>query len=316
MSIIGSLLNGVPKEDAHFSAEPWDIVMIPLDKIVPSPKNFYGLRGIEGLAQSIEEQGLKQSLTVHRIPDSGMYEIESGGRRYEALKLLVSQGNGKYELVPCRIETDSDEIMSEVRLIEGNARTRQLTDYEKVIQAQRLKELYQARKSRGEKIQGRTRDNMAKDLDISPSQLSIYESISSRLIPEAMAEFKDGKLDITAAYEASKLPAEKQAEIVEDIRQGAKVDTKTVKEKRNKPAPSPTSIPIAPPAPPDYETAPQPAYIPELDSCPLCGKELTKVTYEENRIYRTECKGCKTIFLHESTSYANAVLELNRRHSG
>lgn len=54
-----------PRSDAKedtLKAPAWEIQMIPLDKIIPSEKNKYGLRGVEELAESIRESGLLHNL--------------------------------------------------------------------------------------------------------------------------------------------------------------------------------------------------------------------------------------------------------------
>ena len=88
---------------------------IPLDKIVTTKANHYGIRDIEELAASIEQLGLLHNLVVKPPDDSGHYELVSGERRYTALKLL------EWPTAPCRVEGHGDSLEDELRLLHANA---------------------------------------------------------------------------------------------------------------------------------------------------------------------------------------------------
>src|SRR5215207_3984384 len=72
---------------------------IPFSKLALSQRNVRRIKNgqtIEQLAQDIARRGLIQSLSVRPVLDgqsqeTGTYEVPSGGRRFEALKLLVKQ---------------------------------------------------------------------------------------------------------------------------------------------------------------------------------------------------------------------------------
>lgn len=301
------------------------IVDIPLDKLVPSPRNKYGIRDIEEMASSIEEMGLFHNLVARRLPDCDKYEIISGERRYWGIKSLYDSGHTEWAVVPCKIDNSVSDDMAELKLLIANCQTRTLTDYEKLYQAQRAKDIMLNLKKEGHKFTGRTRDNVALLIGVSPSQMGRIDSISNHLSDDFMEQFKNGGIGISAAYELSCLSGSEQEKAFINFQQHGNLSVKSARETRKSdpyktpPALEESDNKIAEqfePVPPVSEAVPRPTHIPELDSCPLCGDKLTNLTYEENRIYRTECKGCKTIFLHESTSYANAVIELNRRYSG
>lgn len=68
------------------------VVEIPLDLIDPDPNNprqTIDAKSIEGLAQSIASEGLKQPITVRPHPtDAGRYMISYGERRFRAFKQI------------------------------------------------------------------------------------------------------------------------------------------------------------------------------------------------------------------------------------
>ena len=214
------LLNEASKnESAPGAADSpgFDIRHIDIEKICPSPINRYGLRDIEELAASIEEIGLLHNITVYDADDNGLYMITSGERRYMACKLLFDNGNDKYATMPCKVEPRESPEMDELKLIHANATARVLTDYEKTMQAGRIKEILQKMKSDGHKFTGRMRDIVADILKVSPAQMGRMESINKNLNPEIKAVFERGEIGITDAYKASKLSTDEQAAALDNF---------------------------------------------------------------------------------------------------
>ena len=83
---------------------------IPFNKLVLSQSNVRRVKAgvsIEELAEDIARRTLLQSLNVRAVLDAegketGMFEIPAGGRRYQALELLVKQKRlAKTAPVPC-----------------------------------------------------------------------------------------------------------------------------------------------------------------------------------------------------------------------
>ena len=72
---------------------------IPFDKLVLSQANVRRIKAgvsVEELAEDIARRGLLQSLNVRPVVDAdgvetGTFEIPAGGRRFQALSLLVKQ---------------------------------------------------------------------------------------------------------------------------------------------------------------------------------------------------------------------------------
>lgn len=83
-----------------------DIVMIPLNKLVPGKRNVRKTKpdmSIEELAASIKAHGLLQNLIVN-TGENDTYPVDAGGRRFKALRLLVrSKDMAPDALIPCKV---------------------------------------------------------------------------------------------------------------------------------------------------------------------------------------------------------------------
>lgn len=195
--------------------EGFKIKNIPLDDIVPSPKNNYGIRDIEELANNIELVGLMHNIVVKKLDDK--YEIISGERRYRAYSKLREEDPDKYSTIPCKVE---EESLSELKLLFANSQARELTDYEKTYQASRIKELLLELKEQGYKFPGRMREQIADLLKVSPAQVGRMESINKNLSEPLKEKFKKDEINITTAYESSRLDEEKQEEVLKKVEEG------------------------------------------------------------------------------------------------
>lgn len=204
---------------------------IPLDNILPSPKNNYSVDDVSELKSSIELLGLQQNLVV-RIKDDGAYELISGHRRLKAMKELRNEGNKDFEKAPCKIVKSTDDIQAELQLILANSTTRVLTDAEKTKQAARLHELLQELQNSGNQLKGRKREIVAQLMGVSSSQVQRMDSINKKLAPELKEAFSEGEINITAAYEMSRLPEETQKEVAQEYREGKPLTPSIAKEKR------------------------------------------------------------------------------------
>jgi ParB family chromosome partitioning protein len=96
---------------------------IPLNKLILSQSNVRRVKAgvsIEDLAADIARRGcLLQSLNVRPVLDeegveTGMFEVPAGGRRFQALQLLVKQKRlTKTAPVPCVVRDPSTKILAE-----------------------------------------------------------------------------------------------------------------------------------------------------------------------------------------------------------
>ncbi|AMY72207.1 nuclease (plasmid) [Frigidibacter mobilis] len=95
---------------------------IPFDKLVLSQSNVRRIKAglsVEELAEDIARRGLLQSLNVRPVLDAndvetGVFEIPAGGRRFQALSLLVRQKRlAKTAPIPCIVRDAASEILAE-----------------------------------------------------------------------------------------------------------------------------------------------------------------------------------------------------------
>jgi ParB family chromosome partitioning protein len=95
---------------------------IPFNKLVLSQSNVRRIKAgisVEELAEDIARRTLLQSLNVRPVLDAegaetGMFEIPAGGRRYQALALLVKQKRlTKTALIPCVVRDPATSVLAE-----------------------------------------------------------------------------------------------------------------------------------------------------------------------------------------------------------
>lgn len=209
---MGYLDNIASKVNALDAKEKFNLLEVPIDKLIPSGNNFYGIREIEELAELIKQTGLLHNLVVRKL-DSGMYEILSGERRFRALKLL------NYSKVPCQVIGDLNDLDSELLLIIANSSARELTDSEKMKQINRLMEIYKEKKKKGEPVpKGKLRDTVGKDLGISGSQVAKYQALNNKLTKEVKDKLEDKTISMEQAKILSKLSKEEQSIKIEEIK--------------------------------------------------------------------------------------------------
>ncbi|MDC6267747.1 ParB/RepB/Spo0J family partition protein [Lysinibacillus fusiformis] len=222
------LMNDKSKEATEKSGVAFKIDHIPIEKLFPSEMNKYVVKDITELKASIELTGLQQNLVVREIENG--YEVLSGHRRFKAMQELYEEGNEEFKRIPCKIQRSMDDIQAELQLIMANSTARELTDYEKTYQAARLKELLTELKKSGVPFSGRKRDIIAQLMNVSPTQIARMDSINNKLIPELKEEFSEEKINITTAYEMSRLPEEQQQEAVQEYKEGKALTPAVAKE--------------------------------------------------------------------------------------
>lgn len=250
---MSDLLNNQSKGAGKPALECFEIKHIPIENIVPSANNKYGIRNIEEMAASIEMIGLLHNLVVRKIDNSDMYEIVSGERRFRGIKKLYEEGKTEWKTIPCKVERNKDDIFMELELLFANSTARELTDYEKTYQAGRIKELLTDLKKSGYKFTGRMREIVAEMLKVSSAQMGRMESINEKLSPELKEVFKEEGVNITAAYELSRLPQEEQKKALEEYKEKGEIRINEVKERREK-----VVKPIKPQEDPPEEEKPEP----------------------------------------------------------
>jgi ParB family chromosome partitioning protein len=95
---------------------------IPFDKLVLSQSDVRHIKtgvSVEELAEDIARRGLLQSLSVWPVlnddgTETGKFEIPAGGRRFQALSLLVKQKRlAKTTPIPCIVRDAAFDIFAE-----------------------------------------------------------------------------------------------------------------------------------------------------------------------------------------------------------
>lgn len=95
---------------------------IPFDKLVLSQSNVRRIKAgvsVEELAEDIARRGLLQSLNVRPVladdgTETSKFEIPAGGRRFQALSLLVKQKRlAKTTPIPCIVRDAASAILAE-----------------------------------------------------------------------------------------------------------------------------------------------------------------------------------------------------------
>ena len=224
------------KSKADEQAGRGTLKYIDVGDLVPSENNFYSMPAIEELASLIELAGGVKQPGLAVPMGGGKYKLLAGHRRRLASIFVVEQGKKEYRQMPCMVEevereeagtpeerAEADELREideEILLIATNGQ-REKTDWDKVQEATRLRELLE-RKRKFRRVPGKTRELIAKKLGTTPAQVGRYESISKRLLPDFKEEMQAGKLGISVAYELSALPERAQkAAFAEYVEKGA-----------------------------------------------------------------------------------------------
>ena len=109
------------------------IILIPQEEIYPNPnqpRRRFDFDELEGLAQSIRQNGIIQPIAV-RVNSRGEYELISGERRLRASRLVgITQ-------VPCIIMEANDEKSALFALLE-NVQRSDLDFFEEAVAIEKL----------------------------------------------------------------------------------------------------------------------------------------------------------------------------------
>lgn len=179
------------------------IKMIPLEKVMANPDNFYSIDGIAELADSIEMVGLLSPISV--VPEATGYKLISGHRRFQAYRYL-QKNDSKYNSIPAIMISGLDDLTETVALITANSTTRELTYAEKCQQEKVLRDTLMAMKSIGVEIPRNLGQYIADQLGVSRNEVSRMHSVNENLSEEGKAKLEAGELTAQQAYEMSRKP--------------------------------------------------------------------------------------------------------------
>lgn len=190
---------------------------VSVNDIMLNPKNEYTLSEIEKLKDSIYALGgVQQNIVLVKCQECSdrKYLALDGHRRVMACRQLVNEGYTEFEYIPAVIKTDTDKNMKDAMLVMINSTQRNKSDWEKVMEHMKLKEIIPKLKKRSG-ADGRTRDIEADLMGVSQTQINIYNTIGTRLNEKMMMMFKGGSIGISLAYEVAKQELYVQEQLAE-----------------------------------------------------------------------------------------------------
>lgn len=189
------------------------IILVPQDEIYPNPnqpRQRFDFDELEGLAQSIRQNGIIQPIAV-RVNSKGEYELISGERRLRASRLVgITQ-------IPCIIMDASDEKSALFALLE-NVQRSDLGFFEEAVAIEKLITDY-----------GMSREEVCKKLGKAPPTISnklrllrLPEEIRLRITQENLSERHARALlkltSISQMERAMSIIAEKRLNVAETER--------------------------------------------------------------------------------------------------
>lgn len=224
---IADFLNEESKKEMQ---DDFIIKKIPAEKLHPSKKNFYKMdkEEINALKETIELVGVQENLVVKPL-GKGEYEIISGHKRHRAVTELIREGKDVSNLLPCKIEDATDGVRSELILIFTNSTQRERSDYCKMFEVQRVRELLEEY-GQNNHLPGRKRDIIAGILNTSKTTIGKLDNIRRNIIPEFMGEYKKGKISTHAANQIAGAAEEGQRLLWERYQENGTIYGKEVME--------------------------------------------------------------------------------------
>lgn len=225
--------------------EGMEIVWIPRAKIEKNKRNGYKVRDVAALAADIRKNGLGTPLEV-RQSESG-YVLISGERRLTAIDELIRSGDWKLD-IPCFVKklgdynvNLSDASKEMYAILRTNCLTRKDSDADLYFEAVEWSKIIQEAKKNGEslllvdgdenptelQLQGRTREIVARELQISNGQVGKITYIEKNAIPEVKEAILKEQMKIAAAFCLASMSEEEQREFM-SLHEGVNIDAQDV----------------------------------------------------------------------------------------
>jgi hypothetical protein len=247
----------VGKINEKKSNVPFNLKIIPRNKIIFNDKNDYEQVDIERLAEGILHFGLIHNLEGYYDEDQDLYVIESGERRTRAIDFLLNKYSnfedkdsqeykdfldnvkGYESGYPINVKrkryteegalSQLDEIDSEIRLMDANEEVRPTNPQDKYKRVRRRAELLEKRNAL---LPYKERINVNKEigdkLGMTERQVQKYKNIDL-LIPELKEEFLRNNISLADGANYSSLTEEEQQNILRLIQEGKKVSADDIK---------------------------------------------------------------------------------------
>lgn len=226
-------------ESKKVASDKVETLYLKASQIHPNERNKMSMNGIEELASQIKALGnISQPLEVIQR-ENGEYDIITGHRRYTAISLLIERGEWDPEK-PIRCELkDLDKITlnipnetKEMLSILVSNQQREKTDADRYFESLEWKKIIASLRKNGEEflvtgidengeeigesIKGvRTRDIVARQMNMSSSQLSKFEKVENKGSDMLKEALKQNKVNISNASSIASMPKEEQEQFIE-----------------------------------------------------------------------------------------------------
>jgi ParB family chromosome partitioning protein len=176
------------------------VMFLPVGSIVPNPsqpRSRFSKEGLTELANSIQEHGILQPLSVRRL-SGGRYELISGERRLRAATLA-----GLMQ-VPC-ILVNADDLESSLLALIENLQRRDLDFVEEATALQSLISTYHLSQEEAARRVGKSQSAVANKLRL------------LKLSPELLAQLRSAGLTERHGRALLRLPEEQRPQALEHI---------------------------------------------------------------------------------------------------
>ena len=236
---LGDRLNNNSRQGVIFTDEYRKVRLDPRT-LIPSERNKYAQDDIEELADNMLLVGQLQEVIVGRV--DGKDRIIVGHRRTAAAVLNINRGHDGFKLIDCKVR-EMTEALFMLTLHSANIFNRRLSDWELTEGVAEFKKYLIAAREAGEvEITGKMRDYIADAIGVSTGKMAQMESITNNLCEEGKEAFKNGDINFTKAYETSRLPEDKQKEVIASGEMLSKEVKQMVDQEREKKEPTAAAV--------------------------------------------------------------------------
>ena len=236
---LGDRLNNNSRQGVIFTDEYRKVRLDPRT-LIPSERNKYAQDDIEELADNMLLVGQLQEVIVGRV--DGKDRIIVGHRRTAAAVLNINRGHDGFKLIDCKVR-EMTEALFMLTLHSANIFNRRLNDWELTEGVAEFKKYLIAAREAGEvEITGKMRDYIADAIGVSTGKMAQMESITNNLCEEGKEAFKNGDINFTKAYETSRLPEDKQKEVIASGEMLSKEVKQMVDKEREKKEPTAAAV--------------------------------------------------------------------------
>ena len=186
-----------------------DTVTLKFDEIKMNTDGMTNCRSdlgdLNGLKESIEEEGLLQNVGVWQPPGKDYYVLSFGFRRHAAIGLIREQDPLFMDDITCAVVGGGLSDAQSTNLIE-NIKRQNLNHADL---AARLGDMYVNR--------GMKEIEIAKKVGLSQPQVSNLVAVSLKCIPAVLQALKKGWVNLATTKKLARLTEEKQAEALESL---------------------------------------------------------------------------------------------------